>query len=88
MSDPFSVAAGAVGVISLSLQLLGGCIKGFVLLSTAHNLGKDASTIMCMLNLQEIQLTEWAKRAGLLTGDGVLDRRLNPAAVESTLKEI
>lgn len=74
MTDPFSTAAGAVGVVSLSLQLLGGCIKGFVLLSTAHNLGDDASTIACMLELQEIQLTEWARRAGLLAGDGVLDR--------------
>ena len=88
MSDPFSVAAGAVGVVSLSLQLLGGCIKGFVLLSTAQNLGKDASTIVCMLNLQEIQLIDWAKRAGLLTSDGLLDRRLNAAAIEGTLERI
>ncbi|MCJ1304433.1 hypothetical protein MMC08_007245 [Hypocenomyce scalaris] len=85
MADLFSTAAGAVGVVSLSLQLLGGCIKGFVLLSTAQNLGKDASTIVCMLELQEIQLTEWARRAGLLTDDAVLDRRLNGRAVEETL---
>src|SRR5947209_18314122 len=85
MTDPIGPAAGAVGVASLSLQLLGGCIKGFVLLSTARNLGSDASTIVCMLELQEIQLTEWARRAGLLTGDGVLDRRLNVRAVEETL---
>src|SRR2546430_611862 len=85
MTDPFSTAAGAVSVVSLSLQLLGGCIKGFVLLSTAHNLGNDASTIVCMLELQEIQLTEWARRAGLLTGDGALDRRLNAHAIEETL---
>jgi hypothetical protein len=88
MTDPFSTAAGAVGVVSLSLQLLGGCIKGFVLLSIARNLGNDASTIVCMLELQEIQLTEWARRAGLLTGDGVLDRRLNAHAVEETLLQL
>lgn len=88
MTDPFSTAAGAVGVVSLSLQLLGGCIKGFVLLSTAHNLGNDASTIACMLELQEIQLTEWARRADLLPGDGVLDRRLNAHAVQETLLQL
>ena len=88
MTDPFSLIVGGVGIASLAIQLLGGCIKGFVLLSTAHNLGKDASTIVCMLNLQEIQLTEWARRAGLLTGDGSLDRRLNPAAIEETLRQI
>jgi hypothetical protein len=88
MTDPFSTATGAIGVVSLSLQLLGGCIKGFVLLSTARNLGNDASTIVCMLELQEIQLTEWARRAGLLTGNGVLDRRLNARAVEETLLQL
>ena len=41
-----------------------------------------------MLNLQEIQLTEWARRAGVLTGDGSLDRRLNPAAIEETFRQI
>jgi len=88
MADPFSTAAGVVGVVSLSVQLLGGCIKGFILLSTAHNLGNDVSTIVCLLELQEIQLTEWARRAGLLTGDGVLDRRLNAHAVEQTLLQL
>src|SRR4051812_7487092 len=84
MADPFS----AVSVVSLSLQLLGGCIKGFTLLSTAHNMGKDALTIVCMLNIQEIQLTDWARRAGLLTGDGTLDSRLNATAVEETLQHL
>lgn len=88
MTDPLSVAVGAAGLVSLSLQLLGGCIKGFVLLSTARNLGKDSSTIICMLHIQEIHLTEWARRTGLLGGDGVLDRRLNASAVEATLQQL
>lgn len=88
MADPFSVAAGAIGVVSLSLQLLGGCIKGFVILSAAHSHEKDAATIVCMLNLQEIQLVEWARRAGLLTGQGLLDRRINANAVEETLLQL
>ena len=79
--DPLSVAG-------LSFPLFAACIKGFVLLSTAHNLGKDSSTLICMLNLQEMQLTEWARRAGLLKEEGVLDRRLNETVVCQVLKEL
>lgn len=86
--DPLSVAALALGAASISFQLFAGCIQGFVLLSTAHNLGKDSSTLLCMLNLQEIQLTEWARRAGLLKEEGVLDRRLNETVVCLVLKEL
>ncbi|KAM3087807.1 hypothetical protein ACMFMG_001877 [Clarireedia jacksonii] len=78
------MTASAAGIVSLSFQLFAGCIQGFVLLSTAHNLGRDASTIICMLNLQEIHLTEWGRTAGLL--DGELDRRLNVRVVEETLQ--
>ncbi|KAI1413516.1 prion-inhibition and propagation-domain-containing protein [Hypoxylon sp. FL1857] len=78
MADPLSIAASTTGFISLSLQLFGGCIKGFILLSTAQNLGKDASAI----------LTDWARRAGLLTGNGTLDPRLNSKAVEMALQHL
>ncbi|KAI1207869.1 prion-inhibition and propagation-domain-containing protein [Annulohypoxylon truncatum] len=88
MADPLSITASTAGLISLSLQLFGGCIKGFVLLSTAQNLGKHASAIVCILNIQEIQLTDWARRAGLLTGDGTLDPRLNSSAVEMILQQL
>ena len=86
--DPISVAGLGLSAASISFQLFAGCIKGFVLLSTAHNLGKDSSTLTCKLNLQEVQLTEWARCAGLLAGDGSLDRRLNENIVHATLKEL
>ncbi|TAQ91182.1 hypothetical protein B7494_g565 [Chlorociboria aeruginascens] len=54
--DPINAAASAAGLVSLAFQLFAGCIQGFILLSTAHNLGKDAITILCMLNLQELAL--------------------------------
>lgn len=88
MADPLSIAAGAAGLVSLSLQLLGGCIQGFVLLSTARNLNKDASTIICMLQIQEVQLVEWASRSGILGEGGTLDRRLNATAVNATLQQL
>jgi len=84
--DPLSIAASAAGLASLSFQLFAGCVQGFIILSTANNLGKDASTIVCMLNIQETHLIEWGRRAGLLTGDGQLDKRLNAPIVEQTLQ--
>jgi hypothetical protein len=84
--DPLSIAASAAGLASLLFQLFAGCVQGFTILSTAHNLGKDASTIVCMLNIQEAHLTEWGRRAGLLTGDGQLDKRLNAPVVAQTLQ--
>lgn len=78
----------ALGVVSLALQLLGGCIKGIVLLSEARNVGKVSSSLLCLLGIQELRLTEWAKRAGLLGPQGVLDRRLNAAVVESVLSQL
>ena len=86
--DPLSLAGLSLGAASLAFQLFAGCIKGFVLLSTAHNLGKDSSTLLCMLNLQEIQLTDWARRAGLLSKSHLLDRRLNETIVQAVLQEL
>ncbi|KAL8901346.1 MAG: hypothetical protein Q9207_005241 [Kuettlingeria erythrocarpa] len=86
--DPLSVAGLGLGAVSLAFQLFAGCIKGFVLLSTAQNLGKDGTTLLCMLNLQEIRLTEWARRAGLLSVSHELDKRLNAVVVQAVLKEL
>ena len=86
--DPLSLAGLGIGVASLAFELFAGCIKGFVLLSTAHNLGKDRSTWIRMLNLQEVQLTEWARCAGLLAAECALDKRLNETVVHATLKEL
>ena len=86
--DPVTAAGLAISVVSLTFELFAGCIKGFVLLSTAHNLGKDSSTLICMLDLQELRLTEWAKCAGLLSEEGRLDRRLNETAINAALTEL
>ncbi|KAL8630538.1 hypothetical protein Q9189_003748 [Teloschistes chrysophthalmus] len=51
-------------------------------------MGKDSSTLLCMLNLQEIQLTGWARRAGLLSESHALDRRLNETVVHTVLSEL
>ena len=86
--DPLSVAGLAISAGSIAFQILGGCVKGFVLLSDAHGFGKDSATYMCMLNLQELQLIEWAGRAGLLAIRPCLDPRLNEPIVCAVLREL
>ncbi|KAG9772982.1 hypothetical protein KCU88_g5955, partial [Aureobasidium melanogenum] len=63
--DPGTVLA----IASLSFQVFGGCVKGFVLLSRAHNLGKDASLLQTMLNLEEYRFIQWARAVGLISDE-------------------
>lgn len=56
--------------------------------STAHNLSEDSSTLLCMLNLQEYRLTDWARRAGLLSESRALNKRLNETIVQAMLQEL
>ncbi|KAI4212257.1 MAG: hypothetical protein LQ351_004970 [Letrouitia transgressa] len=86
--DPLSVAGLGIGVVSLAFQAFAGCIKGFVLLSAAHNFDQNSSTLLCLLNLQELQLTEWARRAGLLEDPPSLDMRLNELMVRAVLQQL
>ena len=67
----------ALAVVSLTFQVFGGCVKGFALLSTAHNLGKDSSLLRTMLQLEEYHLVSWANKVGLTGPDAQLDPRLN-----------
>ncbi|KAL9038945.1 MAG: hypothetical protein Q9214_005078 [Letrouitia sp. 1 TL-2023] len=86
--DPLSVAGLGIGVASLAFQAFAGCIKGFVLLSAAHNFDQNSSTLLCLLNLQELQLTGWARRAGLLEDPPTLDLRLNEPMVRAVLQQL
>ncbi|KAL6719265.1 hypothetical protein ACLMJK_003504 [Lecanora helva] len=86
--DPLSVAGLAISAGGIAFQILGGCIKGFVLLSYAHGFGKDSITYHCMLNLQELQLVEWSQRAGLLQKPPCLDPRLSESVVCAVLREL
>ncbi|KFZ11277.1 hypothetical protein V502_07639 [Pseudogymnoascus sp. VKM F-4520 (FW-2644)] len=65
----------ALAVTSLGFQVFAGCIRGFVLLSTAHNLGSDASLLRTQLGLEEWHFMQWAEKVGLLSKDGKLESR-------------
>ncbi|KAI9723891.1 MAG: hypothetical protein M1828_004010 [Chrysothrix sp. TS-e1954] len=86
--DPVSLAGLGLGAASIAFQLFSGCVEGFMLLSTAHNIGRDGATLVCMLNLQELHLTEWARRVGLLSNPPALDNRLNERIVQAVLFEL
>lgn len=65
----------ALAVTSLTFQVFAGCIRGFVLLSTAQNLGSDASLLRTQLGLEEWHFVQWAEKVGLIGKDGKLEGR-------------
>ena len=86
--DPLSIAGLGIGAASIAFQAFAGCIKGFVILSTAHRFDRDRSMLVCLLNIQELQLTEWAREAGLLSNPPALDQRLNQTIVCDVLLQL
>lgn len=83
--DPVSAAGLALSVASVSFQVFGGCVKGFVLLSTAHNLGKDASFLRTMLKVEEYRFVQWADTVGLTSPDSKITSRINPSLAEELM---
>lgn len=82
--DPGTVLA----VVSLSFEVFAGCIKGFVMVSNAHNLGKDASYLRTMLNLEEYRFTQWAVKVNLLQPDAAIAPRLNQALASNLMGQL
>lgn len=78
----------ALAVISLSFEVFAGCIKGFVIVSNAHNLGKDASYLRTMLNLEEYRFTQWAAKVNLLQPSGTIVPRLNQALASNLMGQL
>src|SRR4051812_1128612 len=70
MIDPVSIA-------SLSFEVFAICVQGFVLLSKAQNLGRDASFLVTMLSVQECRFLQWAEIVGVDDPDRTIDPRLN-----------
>ncbi|MCJ1454523.1 hypothetical protein MMC28_004876 [Mycoblastus sanguinarius] len=69
MGTPFDVAAGLAGLLSLGITAFQGCVQGFILLSTARQLGRDADLLRCMLEWEHYRLYEWSQQAGLASED-------------------
>ncbi|KAL8793017.1 MAG: hypothetical protein Q9195_004421 [Heterodermia aff. obscurata] len=86
MSGVESIAT-AVSIIGFSAQIFDGCVKGFVLLSTANNLGRDADVFRCMLDWEHFRLEQWAEKVGL-SNPSAADPSLDWGLIESTLEHI
>ncbi|KAF8437056.1 prion-inhibition and propagation-domain-containing protein, partial [Terfezia claveryi] len=85
--------SAAIGITGFAFSLFATCIRGFLLLSSAQNLGQDASTLRCMLHLEEYRLVQWGEQSGLFRSQaemvaGVLHERLNRGLIEETLSEL
>ena len=63
--EAFGAASTLVSIIGFSFQIFDGCVKGFVLLSTAGNLGRDADIFRSMLDWEQFRLEQWAEEINL-----------------------
>ena len=63
--EAVGAAATLVSIIGFSFQIFDGCVKGFVLLSTAGNLGRDADIFRSMLDWEQFRLDQWAEKVNL-----------------------
>ncbi|KAL8689625.1 MAG: hypothetical protein Q9218_004751 [Villophora microphyllina] len=84
MATGLEAAATLISIIGFSAQAFDGCVKAFVLLSTARNLGKDADVLRCMIDWEQLRLVQWAEKVNLhhpRNSDKSIDWRL----VQTTL---
>lgn len=79
--------ASVASFISLSFQLFDGCIKGFVLLSAAQDLGSRGDVLACQLEWEHYCLQRWARTAGLFNDPPELNV-MNLALVHNTLANL
>jgi hypothetical protein len=64
--DAVSAASAIAGLISLSIALLDGCVRGFVLLAAAQGVGREVDQLRAMLDFETWRLYSWANTVGLL----------------------
>ena len=63
--EAVGAASTLISIIGFSFQIFDGCVKGFVLLSTAGNLGRDADIFRAMLDWEQFRLEQWAEKVNL-----------------------
>jgi hypothetical protein len=86
--DLVSAASISLSVVSLSSQVSAGCMKGFVLLSTAQNFDKDVSFLRTMLSVEEYRFVQWADPAGLSAPDGKMLPQINQVLAEKLMIQL
>ena len=87
MATGIEGVATVVSVIGFAAQIFDGCVKGFNLLSSAQNLGRDAEVFRCMLDWEQYRLEQWAERIDLFDPKKA-DPSLDWELVQKTLEHI
>ncbi|MCJ1460756.1 hypothetical protein MMC28_011138 [Mycoblastus sanguinarius] len=85
MATGLESVATLVSIIGFSAQIFDGCVKGFVLLSSARNLGRDADILRSMLDWEQFRLEKWAEKANISDpskADMLMDWKLVSATLE------
>lgn len=80
-------AASIASFVSLSFQFFDGCIKGFVLLSAAQELGSRGDVLACQLEWEHYCLQKWARTVGLFNHPPDMNVS-NPVLVQNTLANL
>lgn len=80
-------AASIISLVSLSVKLFDGCVKGFVLLSAAHEFGNRGDTLRCQLEWEHYHLNDWATTVGLFRDPPELNVPY-PPVVQRTLSNL
>ena len=80
-------AASIISFVSLSVKLFDGCVKGFILLSAAQELGNRGDTLRCQLEWEHYHLNDWATTVGLFRDPPELNVPY-PPVVQRTLSNL
>jgi Prion-inhibition and propagation len=80
-------ASAVAGLVSLTIQLFDGCVKGFVLLSAAQEFGSKGDVLRCQLEWEHLRLNLWARTVGLFQNPPELNVSY-PPIVQSTLMNL
>ena len=87
MATPLDAAAGMAGLISLGITAFQGCVQGFIILSTAHHLGKDADDLRSRIEWEHYRLFEWSRHASI-EGGGYVNPALNWTQILDILRQL
>ena len=86
MGTPLDAAAGIAGLISLAFTVFQGCVQGFVILSTARQIGRDGDFLRVMIEWEHYRLYEWSQHAGIANERVTTD--LNWALILGLLQQL
>ncbi|KAG8529896.1 uncharacterized protein KY384_005377 [Bacidia gigantensis] len=88
MAEAIGAAAALVSVVGFSAQVFDGCVKGFVLLSSARNLDRDAETLVSKLDWEQYRLEQWAEGVGLHDPASRVDALVDWDLAAKTLQQL